>query len=97
MIPVMIITFDKRCYNYFDGLWIDRNIQESIYHIVNVKSDDSIYQCDNEKEIEEVLELLHKEVANCFEGGKFQKLFQTKFQIYLKDIIEKAKEELNNE
>src|SRR5574343_882907 len=61
-----------------------------------------VFSCDNEQLRNKVLELLHEEVAECFRynlnSGNYPQevpaLEQINFQIYLKDIIEKARKEL---
>jgi hypothetical protein len=84
-IPITVIDEYGRGYNYFtEQLDIYNLVGDKVNHIIN--------------ERKKVLELLHKAVADCFtiEQTAFTQavLHQNKFQIYLKDIIEKAKGEL---
>lgn len=109
MIPVIIITEDNRSFNYFNKIiFHNGNIKSSNgYYKISIDYDYPevgsdvfiVYETNNYELSKKVLELLHKKVAGCFKyvssneysvGG----LEQTKFQIYLSDIIQKAKEEL---
>jgi len=102
MIPVMIINESGESFNYFEGRITIGDTREStpklrykIYH-----NDAEIFGANNLFLRDKVLELLHKEVAGCFiyninravpPGSPL--IQQYRFQIYLKDVIQKAKGE----
>lgn len=91
MIPIMIITESGRGYNYFDN---QAEIETML--VLNYNTAQNIFR--SSEKVPKVLELLHKEVAECYyktyDNNQLYEIRQTKFQIYLKDIIKKAEEEL---
>ena len=101
MIPIIIITESGESFNYFEGLRKGEIEGESFseYRIEDIRGE-YVWRTEKDWLRNKVLDLLHKAVGDCFIYNinktvqeSTPLIQQYKFQIYLKDIVEKAKGE----
>lgn len=99
-IPIMVITENGEAFNYFEGVNIYNDFNNDIFDIYGFVRDEQVFIHFPDKLLRnKVLELIHEEVGKCFEtkynsNCDYDELLQTRFQIYLKDIIERARKEI---